>query len=294
MTLELRDPQVRAELFAMRWASESAAKQWLRRQGANAEALTTNGLIVGMAPDNGVCLQEQVTAVKGTIPQAAKAKERSAATRRALELDAATGKGKVADIDDKVAAHEKADAAGDIEDARPKVPQTLVDGDTPLPDTESLLARDTSGRVMINRSHEAFIRLPTMGPKDKLRSWAAYYAAYLRTVIDVCDVETGALIERFNGRGATVRPPSTSKPRVSMTNGTGRGRRASSAALSPLQLKWIELASRPDGAKRTELTSANEGTVLNWKGVLESLGKKRGLSLTVTKAQGETPVYKLA
>ena len=97
-----------------------------------------------------------------------------------------------------------------------------MDWDTKLPEEESLINRDDKGRPVAPLHAEAFIRFPIMGSRAGMRTWAAYYAVQMRTVIDVVGVD-GTLIERFNGQGATKRPadakaPGVRKPR---TNGGG-------------------------------------------------------------------------
>lgn len=134
-----------------------------------------------------------------------------------------------------------------------------------------------------------FTRFDKGAPLEASKTWASYYARALKTSISVLD-EAGQVVETFDFShlaDVETAPAQQRAPR-------GRKRIAPSpdAPLSEKDAKYFELATRDKGVQRSVLTQMNEGIVLNWKGVLESIGRKRGYSITTDKS-GPSPVYRL-
>ena len=286
--------EMNGEFFAKRWPTHGAAESWLKRQKTTASKLGVN---IVMAPDSGFCLER-----KDADPAVEAIKEDVA-------LEAAVGRVREKDAKKVVVARVKAHKAGVAEDAKVKPeatpateaaqPEEPIAGDaleasTALPESEQLLGRSQDGEVLPGRKAEAYLRFPVCGSTDKLRLWAAYYAASMRTVIDVVSVE-GKLVERFDGRGAAK--PAGEKPALPDQE---RGERKQRSARQPRQSltgaeeKYFELASRPQGVLRSELTKLNGGISKNWKYVLLGVGKRRGYNKIAISKDGDSPNYTLS
>jgi hypothetical protein len=264
------------ELRAQRWPSHSAAISWLKRRGTSADKL---GCIIGMADDNGMCLQPVAD------PEVAKD----------VLLDEAAGRVPAKKVKAKIEAETKAREAVKVEEAGPQPDRTIIDAVAPLPSDQLLVGRKQDGSPMADWPSEAYIRFPVAGPADKLKFWAAYYCASMHTVIDVVSVE-GELIERFDGRQAAR--PKHERPDLPTASGAPKRRSAPRAngaqggALNELAQKCVELAAREQGAPQDELNALSGDKGRNWVSLLSSWGRKAGYDRAVSDRQ-RPPTYKL-
>lgn len=142
--------------------------------------------------------------------------------------------------------------------------------------------------------------------------WAAWHADKLGMTIRLVDVDdVNKTIATFVGKGAPDKGAALAdaprlaarSTRTAPSDGANddaapkdraqRNGRGLSDKYAAIIEKMIELASRKEGVKRSELTKANDGTSLNWKGMMERSAKRLKRKLTITK-DGSDSVYILA
>jgi len=110
-------------------------------------------------------------------------------------------------------------------------------------------------------------------------------------IVKVVGAKDGKVHRTIDGRiGAPARQGRASRRSTGAARAPRTPRAPISAERAKLNEEIVRLAKRKGGVKRTEMSALNGGVALNWKQILQNLGKREGLDVKVDR-EGETPVY---
>ncbi len=144
-----------------------------------------------------------------------------------------------------------------------------------------------------------YVRDLYLGRESTLKHWAAYLSAAQGVVLQVVNAKTGEIAATYDGRRVPRAPDAAAARAAQFGKHKKEGevdaekktiRKRVVGSMKPLDQQFFDLACRPEGVKRTELNKLNGGVVINWKGHLAALGKRRKRVIRVDKT-GETPIY---